>query len=51
MAQRHHRTGAVATVALTTPNLPRGVVRTGVDHRIVEFQESLPSPRPINAGV
>jgi NDP-sugar pyrophosphorylase family protein len=38
-------------VALATPNLPWGVVRTGAEHRVVEFLESPPSPWPINAGV
>lgn len=53
LATRHREEDVTATIALTTPLLPWGVVRTtpGPGHRITEFREAPPSPWPINAGV
>jgi NDP-sugar pyrophosphorylase family protein len=51
MSEFHHEREAVATLALTYPRIPWGVVETDEFGRIHDFVEAPPVPWPINAGV
>jgi NDP-sugar pyrophosphorylase family protein len=51
MAAFHHERNAIATLALTRPRVPWGVVETDSFGHIRDFIEAPPSPWPINAGL
>jgi NDP-sugar pyrophosphorylase family protein len=51
MASFHHERNAIATLALTRPRIPWGVVETDSFGHIRDFIEAPPSPWAINAGV
>ncbi len=51
MVAFHHEREAVATLALTSPRIPWGVVDIDGYGRIRDFIEAPPSPWPINAGL
>lgn len=51
MAAFHHERNAIATLALTRPRVPWGVVETDSFGHIRDFIEAPPSPWPVNAGI
>jgi NDP-sugar pyrophosphorylase family protein len=51
MAAFHHERNAIATLALTRPRVPWGVVETDTFGHIRDFIEAPPSPWQINAGL
>jgi len=51
LLDQHRATGLAATVVVTQPHSPFGVVELGADDRIVEFQEAGLLPHWVSCGV